>query len=1575
MISRFPFSSTGFSHVQTVFFPARRRGLIGCIALVVAVFFAGSAKADMISIGNLDSVSDDVLDVLPWTSIGTTHLGFPEASIGGSILSTATGTMTNFETYLVSFGTLPDVLPVLTFEFWVGDGEKKIYTVDAPYTDANWGPGEDALALDQWAEQNELFKFDISSLGLTVEEGQTIHWTLTYGAGIGDPYSDLNVLLVNWNEDDSWDTWADYSKWGYLAEMVDDFKDDGTLVASEHGVGIAFGFDIKEWAKLLAVMTTAELNAFIEENLMEGEMLKVTANGIEGEKIDGKKSWTLLSSVDGDGNLIHSEVAGLEFKDVVAQFDIGAAIVVTSADDPVSITNSIITLSWSGKTFHFDLNPEELQALAESKEIDLSDLLEDDPTYVALVEELEKRHGKDFILANYGGFFGFGGVDNLDKVVLDVVVNNGTISFNIEDTPEGTWHIDAYNIHIDAGGATLNIDEHVVAVRQIDDVVEGVSSGGSLTKTGGGTLIIGGAFGETESGLNIGGNLIVTGGTLVLAGDRQLEAGEPNEEGNAITTHQAGNVAIEEGAVLHISTGATLNTSEIEVQKDAWLLVSSAESTNIIATTLTVEGGTVKIYKSDSKSVETEVWETSMSIVVGADDEKGTIDVDANVVFESGSVSGGDYEKTGSGTHIINGITIDGDLIVSGGTTILNATSGIQGAGRIVVGNADVTSYTIPAVLDLTGGALLELTNNTEPYDIEVLEKGTLRVSSTVGTGIFKGTLPHSLEPTIIFVDGGTVEIYKGEDEELVADTIHAVIGSKGGTINVAEDVIFESGTITAEGEGGDVIKTGEGTHRVGNVSLGIGTYDVKQGTVEFTGILEADSVKGSAGTTIAMTAAGSQNYGFAQFDIAGEYLGGGHNLEVGIGTVTGTMTEVGHLTVFDTFNLGNGSHSVETLTVDTLGTFDIKTGAVLQLTNDSSGFDIEVQGKLRIAAAEDTGLIKQDDLEFDIASSLFLNGGTIEIYKPEDGTDVVWASSFMDTTLSAAGGQFIVGEGIFFASNAVTGIGNYQKLGKGTHAIFGEFSIDGEMYIGDGTTTLYDSGNAAHVKIQEGTFEIAFGATFDTGTIIIQNGGTMINAGTVTADSLTLNNGTLELNLTYRDENEAEAMLFTDSLVLLNDVKIGVIGAQNQPGVHKYENLIEVTDGISSVDLEKLNGHQAALYRTAWTTTDNVILDLEVQILTVKEYADKIGWRQSNVVAVAGLFDAFLFPEESMDAMSLFSSVSMSSVDDIKDKLESLGGDPILQTELQAAMAGELVGNAARMVMGSPHRTLFRQLDALPAHTPAANRTMRGQTKSSPSSFRLWFNPYVQSEKGEADSTTYDGYSLTRAGFMIGGDTNLTNQIVTGVAFHYGGPTVKSDLGKIEADDYMIGAYVRVPVCWQITANGMIGYGFQKYTYNGSGGKIDFDGNAIFGSLELLRPFSFQSTYHLTPVVGLDFQSIGMDDLSVTLPTLGGMPINPDGLDTVMVRLGLQGACFNIRGRVQYIRQVSGDDFMASSISLGGTPATVRSVQWGKDWVNVGLGYDFVQIKNFRLSADYDLDAGKNVTSHIGSVSAVLTW
>jgi len=137
---------------------------------------------------------------------------------------------------------------------------------------------------------------------------------------------------------------------------------------------------------------------------------------------------------------------------------------------------------------------------------------------------------------------------------------------------------------------------------------------------------------------------------------------------------------------------------------------------------------------------------------------------------------------------------------------------------------------------------------------------------------------------------------------------------------------------------------------------------------------------------------------------------------------------------------------------------------------------------------------------------------------------------------------------------------------------------------------------------------------------------------------------------------------------------------------------------------------------------------------------------------------------------------------------------------------------------------------------------------------------------------------------------------------------------------------------------------------------------------------------FQLTPLIAMDFQSAMMDDFIIRDPVLGGILVEPEDLSSAMLRIGLLGDMGRVfRTRVQYMRQIAGDDVVLSQTSVWGDPATtqVRGTQWGKDWLNVGLGGELTmgRFRYWRLFADYDFTVSRRTTSHIGSLNTVLTW
>jgi outer membrane autotransporter protein len=307
--------------------------------------------------------------------------------------------------------------------------------------------------------------------------------------------------------------------------------------------------------------------------------------------------------------------------------------------------------------------------------------------------------------------------------------------------------------------------------------------------------------------------------------------------------------------------------------------------------------------------------------------------------------------------------------------------------------------------------------------------------------------------------------------------------------------------------------------------------------------------------------------------------------------------------------------------------------------------------------------------------------------------------------------------------------------------------------------------------------------------------------------------------------------------------------------------------------------------------------------------------------------------------------------------------------------MAGELAGNAMRLAMQQPAQSVFRHLDNVaPLRSPFAG-TVRGQVREG---FNTWFTPFGQAEHAKSDGNTFDGYDLSRYGFYLGGDIEIYKRAVAGVLFGYTNPSVKSDLGKISANDYTAAAYLRMPLAWEAYFNVMVGFGSQDYQYKNTFGNSKFGGNSLFGGIELSRSIPI-ATCRLIPLVALDYQSAAMNEFVAYDPVLGGVFVEPERLDSAIIRVGLLGEAWRIRTRVQYMRQIAGKDYVSSRTSVLGddlfAATPVRSTQWGKDWLNVGVGGTFLETQHWRISADYNYDMGKQTTSHMGSLNTILTW
>ncbi|MDR0329011.1 MAG: autotransporter outer membrane beta-barrel domain-containing protein [Planctomycetaceae bacterium] len=841
-----------------------------------------------------------------------------------------------------------------------------------------------------------------------------------------------------------------------------------------------------------------------------------------------------------------------------------------------------------------------------------------------------------------------------------------------------------------------------------------------------------------------------------------------------------------------------------------------------------------------------------------------------------------------------------------------------------------------------------------------------------------------------------------------------------------------------SQNQHGGLTKTGKGTWKVGSVTLGTKTFNVLDGTVdvlEFASIgtlnvgkLEIDEDTGDetgistgnvyfwggAKITTRLNLDSGNVYLYDDASVgelnskAGTVISGLYEHEVADeenvgdmkvvtdkskltisngGSIKGTLEDIGTLVLTGgTLTVDGGSHTLEQLWIAGGAEMDLKSGTDIRLTSEdedaSSNYDdIIVYGTLKIAS-DVIGIYKGNLATKDL-DDVFLTvaGGIVEIYKSDDVNDDGFLRADTLHTQILSIGKIKVESGVTFQSGdvkfstdnnmgynmtganmIVSGGGTYQagKVNLGTGYLMVQNDSENEKttmeFLQDVTAgaliTRKDTKIIAHDNAIFGAIDLSGNYNGSGHNLEIKTDSYI--AGQISNVNELTTGGNLLLRLGDSGSAGTIISVATWNISAPDTTHIRVFTR----GAGTYENVIQIVDDESRATLLGiLRNSETPLYRPKWTvnTVDNTFLDLNLQIRTVKDYV-KDDWKRKGRNA------------EKIGTM-------LDNIPDLRERLEGLN-EPQLRNVLRRAMAGELAGNAAGSGFSKVQsaNSVFRHLDnAAPLQSPFVSNSVRGQVREG---YNVWFNAFGQSEHAESDGNA-SGYDTTRYGFHVGYDVELYRQAVAGVLFGYANPNVKSDLGSISANDYTAGLYLRLPLYRELFLNSMVGFGIQDYTHKSI--SSNFRGNSYFANIELTRPFSF-SVCRLTPLVAVDFQTADMEKFSFTDSSGTDVMIRPGNMNSTALRVGLLGEFGRFRTRVQYMNQVAGNDYVSfgTDIYIAGDLASttqIRGTQWGRDWLNVGVGGDLLTTRNWRVFADYNFDMGKHTTSHLGSLNTAFTW
>ncbi|MDR1959999.1 MAG: autotransporter outer membrane beta-barrel domain-containing protein [Planctomycetaceae bacterium] len=269
----------------------------------------------------------------------------------------------------------------------------------------------------------------------------------------------------------------------------------------------------------------------------------------------------------------------------------------------------------------------------------------------------------------------------------------------------------------------------------------------------------------------------------------------------------------------------------------------------------------------------------------------------------------------------------------------------------------------------------------------------------------------------------------------------------------------------------------------------------------------------------------------------------------------------------------------------------------------------------------------------------------------------------------------------------------------------------------------------------------------------------------------------------------------------------------------------------------------------------------------------------------------------------------------------------------------------------------------------------VRGQSRQKQGgSYRLW-----------ADFFRYGGTLSPHNDFVRDADVNGSglnvgfgfpkNQKSLSFFYTYASPeqtlTTISEKRKINTANHLFGVMADRQL-GLLQFYGLADAGFDKYKFNSGGSSWDADSWQMnfYGELAAEIPVS---QWNIRPHLGLGYHYLDISD---------GFTSGDSFHSNIGLRVlrNCWGKSLVFQGRVSWIHQYLAVDPIYQ-IRYNSQVAVMTPTQYdfsglpGRDWIWCGLGLKYYLLNPLSLSVDYDLNANKYQTIHIGSLSARFVW
>jgi uncharacterized protein with beta-barrel porin domain len=244
--------------------------------------------------------------------------------------------------------------------------------------------------------------------------------------------------------------------------------------------------------------------------------------------------------------------------------------------------------------------------------------------------------------------------------------------------------------------------------------------------------------------------------------------------------------------------------------------------------------------------------------------------------------------------------------------------------------------------------------------------------------------------------------------------------------------------------------------------------------------------------------------------------------------------------------------------------------------------------------------------------------------------------------------------------------------------------------------------------------------------------------------------------------------------------------------------------------------------------------------------------------------------------------------------------------------------------------------------------------------------------------------------------EKELFDNLSVGAIFGYAAPQLTQSNGKIEANDFQLGAYAHAYLPFNTEWRMYVGWSMLDYDYTRNerfmlGGlaaiskyTAEYGGQNLGFSTELSHPFRWSGWLLLEPIIGIDHQTSHQEAFS----EVGGLyrqRFNQADYSRTIARFGLRsqlgnGEDFTFNTRIQYGATLQ--DSAPISVShwedLAGSPdMEMQGIMLGNSYVNLGAGIRIFlnERGTARISFDYDAYITERSVVNTGNVNFGFQW